>query len=186
MVKSLFLFLIFSQVYLYNCVSEDSIDLQTINLFYNDYKQEFQYDSREYQYLIIRGNINNIKTINFKIISEYEINPYFHFSDFTYGTKEISNIINQFKVPDVSKDHSGLNNTYSFSASYNGDYFIYCYLAINSTYVGNISFNINAKVDGGGVNSLTKLVLIILAIIAVLYLALYCVVFFCFIKAKFC
>ena len=140
--KSIFLFLIFSQVYLYNCTIY-SIDLVPINSFYEDYSQTFSYDNDQNDYLVIRGELEKYKKIYFNITSRNQISPYFYFSDYTYNSGEISKLIDyDFGEPSVSIQSRGLYYSYTFSASYSGDYYYYLYLAIHSNDKGTITFSL--------------------------------------------
>ena len=139
--KSIFLFLIFSQVYLYNC--KDPVDLQPINSFYEDYSHSFTYDNRLYEYLVIRGDLEKYKKIHFNINSTNQITPSFYFSDYIHNSREIANLIRNFGKPSVTKKSTGLNNYYTFSASYKGDYYYYLYLAIKSEDENIIIFDLN-------------------------------------------
>ena len=140
--KILFLFLIFSQVFLYKCWIDYNIDLVS-SYIYDNYGHSFSYDNEEFDFFVIRGEIEEFKNIYFNINSTNQIDPYYYFSNYTLNEKEISQVIDFFSYPSISIDRKGYNYYYTFTAKNRGDYAYYCYLAIHSTDKGIINFHVN-------------------------------------------
>ena len=140
----IFLFLIFSQVFLYNCRDEYEIDLVS-SYFSDNYGGSFSYNNEEFDYFVIRGEIKEYKNVYFNVTSTNQIDPYYYFSDYTLNENEISQTIDYFSTPSVSIDNKGYNYYYTFTAKNRGDYVYYCYLAIHSDDKGIINFYVNVS-----------------------------------------